>query len=104
MRFEAMTGSYDPQKPVSLKKSLGILRRGLGDPTIRLTDTEAWLAFATEHGDATLHITKRSLNSAAQFAAGALEAPWAIKHAPDLLGAADDWSGFDEPEFLRCRL
>ncbi|WP_146112573.1 hypothetical protein [Arthrobacter sp. MYb213] len=102
MHFDAITGSYDPQRPVSLQKSLGNLRRGLSDPTIRLAETEAWLAFATEHGDATLHITKPSLNAAAQFEAWGAGAPWAIKHAPDLLGAADDWSGFDEPEFFSC--
>lgn len=95
----AATGIFDPQRPVSLGKSLGILRRGLGDPTIRLSGSEAWLVFATPDGDASLRILKSTLNSPATFQAWGPGARWAVEFAPDLLGASDDWSAFDAPEF-----
>lgn len=94
------SATFDPQRPVSLAKSLSVLRRGLGDPTIRLDPQEAWLAFATPTGDASLRIRKSSLNSAAIFDAWGAGSQWALDHAPDLLGRSDDWDSFDEPEFF----
>ncbi|WP_313813652.1 hypothetical protein [Glutamicibacter sp.] len=95
------TGTFDPGRPLSLTKSLSILRRGLGDPTIRLNEGEAWLAFDTPEGDASLLIRKSSLNSPATYKAWGDGAGWAAAHAPDLLGAGDDWSGFDAPAFAQ---
>ena len=92
---KSLTASYDPQRPVALPKTLGILRRGLGDPTIRLSQTEAWLAFATPLGDATLHIHKPSPSSPAALQAWGPGAQWAMESAPNLLGAKDDWTDFD---------
>lgn len=100
MHSEAITDSYDPQRPVNLQKSLGILRRGLGDPTIKLTQTEAWLAISTGQGDTTLHISKSSVNAAARLTAWGPGAQQVIAQAPQLLGAKDDWAEFDEPEFF----
>ncbi|MFJ2621555.1 DNA-3-methyladenine glycosylase family protein [Glutamicibacter sp. NPDC087344] len=93
------SGTYDPQRPVSLAKSLGVLRRGLGDPTIRLSPTEVWFALGTPTGDASLRICKASLNDPAIFQAWGPGAEWAVRYAPDLLGAGDNWSEFDAPEF-----
>ncbi|GAA1404276.1 hypothetical protein AUR04nite_09340 [Glutamicibacter uratoxydans] len=95
------SATFDPQRPVSLTKSLGILRRGLGDPTIRLAPNEAWLAFATPFGDASLRISKSALNSPATISAWGSGASWAVEHAPDLLGASDDWSDFDASDFAQ---
>ncbi|WP_404286321.1 DNA-3-methyladenine glycosylase family protein [Glutamicibacter arilaitensis] len=100
MQTPAVSSTYDPQRPVNLLKSLAIMRRGLGDPTIRLTATDAWIAFITPLGDATLHISKMSLNDAAQFSAWGPGAQWAIDHAPDLLGKKDDWASFDQRDFF----
>ncbi|MGP9781319.1 DNA-3-methyladenine glycosylase family protein [Glutamicibacter sp. AOP12-B1-11] len=96
----AISSTYDPRRPVNLLKSLGILRRGLGDPTIRLSATDAWLAFATPQGDATLHISKLSPAGVARFGAWGPGARWAIDFAPELLGKEDDWARFDEPDFF----
>lgn len=96
---DAVTGTYAPQGPVSLGRSLGVLRRGLGDPTIRLSASEAWLAFTTPAGDASLRILKPTRNAPATFQGWGPGAHWAVDCAPDLLGASDDWSGFDAPEF-----
>lgn len=93
---KSWSASYRPQRPVSLMKSLGILRRGLGDPTIRLTATEAWFAFTTVDGPATLHILKQQGDGAIQLEAWGLGGQWALDHAPNLLGADDDWTEFDE--------
>ncbi|WP_159611851.1 DNA-3-methyladenine glycosylase [Glutamicibacter sp. JC586] len=93
---KSWSASFTPEGPVSLTKSLGILRRGISDPTIRLSESEAWLAFATELGPATLHISKPLRQGTATFEAWGPGAPWAIDSAPNLLGASDDWSEFDE--------
>lgn len=90
-----LSARYDPRRPLSLLKSLGILRRGIGDPTIRLSATEAWLAFSTPLGDASLRIDKPSLSSSAALRAWGPGARWALEAAPDLLGAKDDWDDFD---------
>ncbi|MNW31957.1 hypothetical protein D3C74_88870 [compost metagenome] len=97
MRFmeKPLSADYDPHRPVSLLKTLGILRRGLGDPTIRLSQSEAWLAFGTPFGDATLQISKPAPTAPATFRAWGPGAHWAIGSAPNLLGALDDWSDFD---------
>lgn len=91
---------YDSGRPVDLLTSLSILSRGVGDPTIRLSRTQAWLAFATPAGDATLKISKASLTSSASLNAWGPGAQWALDSAPDLLGASDDWSDFEDPAFF----
>lgn len=93
---KSWSASFTPSGPVSLTKSLGILRRGLGDPTIRLSASEAWLAFATPLGPATLQISKPTLQGAADFQAWGPGASWALDSAPNLLGAQDDWNEFDQ--------
>lgn len=42
--------------PIHLGQTLGPLRHGLGDRTIRLARDEAWLAARTDDGPATLHV------------------------------------------------
>jgi len=42
--------------PIHLAETLGPLRHGLGDRTIRLTRDEAWLAARTPDGAGTLHV------------------------------------------------
>jgi len=45
--------------PIHLGQTLGPLRHGLGDRTIRLSRDEAWLAARTSQGPATLHVRSR---------------------------------------------
>lgn len=85
--------------PIDLLRTLSTLQRGLGDPTIRLQSREAWLAFATGHGDATLRIQLGDGRREAQFTAWGPGAGKALDLGPDLLGARDDWTAFDATGF-----
>lgn len=93
-------GSWVSPHPVDLRRTLAILQRGLGDPTIRLQPAEAWLAFATPHGDATLQVRLAADQRTAAFSGWGAGARWAVEKAPGLLGAGDDWNAFDDPAFL----
>ncbi|MFQ4148251.1 3-methyladenine DNA glycosylase [Arthrobacter sp. LAPM80] len=88
---------WDAGGPYSLHQTLGIIGRGPADPTIRLAPGAAWLAFNTPDGPATLGITQRGSELHAR--AWGPGSGCAIGSAPALLGAHDDWSGFDVPDF-----
>jgi 3-methyladenine DNA glycosylase/8-oxoguanine DNA glycosylase len=121
-----LTCEVEFPEPYDLPGTLSILSRGKQDPTARIDDAGAWLALNTSSGGATLRITRRprsedktsrgngtSREGEAQGAAGAgsrgtavvLGQAWgpgaeeALAGLPALLGAHDDWSGFDAPEF-----
>ncbi|MBP2413202.1 3-methyladenine DNA glycosylase/8-oxoguanine DNA glycosylase [Arthrobacter stackebrandtii] len=88
---------WDARGPYSLPQTLGILARGPGDTTIRLSPGAAWLAFNTPAGPATLGITQRGAELHARvWGPGA---DHALVGAPALLGIEDDWSHFDSPAF-----
>ena len=81
-------------EPIQPFAVLGHLRRGSGDPTMKLWARGCIRATRTPDGPATVHL--RFDGSAATTAtAWGQGAAWAIEHAPDLLGAADDGA----PEF-----
>ncbi|MCQ9164973.1 MULTISPECIES: DNA-3-methyladenine glycosylase [unclassified Arthrobacter] len=88
---------WDAGGPYSLHETLGILGRGPGDRTIRLTPGTAWLAFNTPDGPATLGISQRGTELHAR--AWGPGAGHALHGAPSLLGRNDDWSPFDAPVF-----
>ncbi len=83
------TRSLRPPVPVDLRRTLGLLAHGGGDPTARIRSDEAWRAGPTPGGSpATLRI--RALRS------GEIEAEaWgpgadaALEHLPELLGFHD---------------
>ena len=88
---------WDACGPYSLHRTLGILARGPADTTIRLSPGAAWLAFNTPAGAATLAITQHGSElHARSWGPGAGPA---LSGVPALLGAHDDWSGFDSPAF-----
>jgi 3-methyladenine DNA glycosylase/8-oxoguanine DNA glycosylase len=88
---------WDAGGPYSLHQTLGIIGRGPADRTVRLTPGAAWLAFNTPGGPATLGISQRGTELHAR--AWGPGAGHALAGAPALLGARDDWSRFDSPEF-----
>ncbi|MET1153730.1 3-methyladenine DNA glycosylase [Arthrobacter sp.] len=121
-----LTKEVEFPEPYDLTGTLSILSRGKQDPTARIDDAGAWLALNTSSGGATLRVTRRphredeagsgnhtGREGAAQVAAEAgsrgtavvLGQAWgpgaeeALAGLPALLGAHDDWSGFDAPEF-----
>ncbi|MFK4760027.1 DNA-3-methyladenine glycosylase family protein [Microbacterium sp. ZW T5_45] len=84
---------YRPSAPLSLHRTVGMLRRGPGDPTMVSDGPVIWRAVRTAHGAATLALREVSGEiRASAWGAGAEEA---LATVPELCGAADDPSGFD---------
>lgn len=84
--------TWRPERPVNLRLTLGPLRRGRGDPTMRIEPDAVWRATRTPLGPATTHLSARGGEvSATAWGPGA---EWALDGLPALLGGADDDSGF----------
>ena len=73
--------------PLDLPRTLGPLRHGTYDPTIRLAPTELWRASRTPTGASTLHV--RLVAGIVDAEAWGPGAAWELDHLPDLLGEAD---------------
>jgi 3-methyladenine DNA glycosylase/8-oxoguanine DNA glycosylase len=117
----AADGEWATGGRFSLRQTLSVLQRGTHDPTARVGEHAAWLCFPTAAGPASLLLTTIDAPAAGAAAqAGARAAAWAgsaagtasvrvrlrawgpgaaeaVAGAPALLGADDDWSGFDQP-------
>jgi 3-methyladenine DNA glycosylase/8-oxoguanine DNA glycosylase len=81
-------------RPVDIRRTLGVLVRGSGDPAHRVgADGTFWRAALTLEGPATLalRLAGRGEVAAAAWGPGA---EWALAGVPDLLGGRDDPSGF----------
>ncbi|MDN4163052.1 DNA-3-methyladenine glycosylase family protein [Nocardioides abyssi] len=78
---------------------LGTMRahkRGGGDPTYRIDDAgRHWRGIRTPEGPVTLALHVAARDGAVHAEAWGPGAAWVLDTVPDLLGAADDWSGFD---------
>ncbi len=93
-----------PSEPLDLGATLGFLRRGRGDPTLHTAAgsdawREVWRAQRTPEGVASLRLAVLDGPPTAarrlQLAAWGPGAAWSMDHAPELLGAGDDWSALD---------
>src|SRR5205823_4346805 len=73
-----------PRLPVDLRLTMGPLRRGRADPTIRFGSDGAWRAARTPDGPATVHL--RVVGGAVEARAWGPGAAWALDAAPDLVG------------------
>ena len=82
----AIVGPYD------FGRTLGPLAHGRGDPTIRIEADRAWRATRTPDGPATEELARSG--TTIRVRAWGPGASWAIAHAPELLGLADDPSTF----------
>jgi 3-methyladenine DNA glycosylase/8-oxoguanine DNA glycosylase len=82
--------------PFALREVLRLHLRGHGDPTMRLSSTEAWRAMRTPEGVATLRlaVTGRDRLRAQAWGTGA---EWAVERAGPLVGADDDPLGAITP-------
>ena len=78
--------------PLDLAGTLALLRRGFGDPTMRLTGQRCWRATRTADGAATLAIEIRGASLVAE--AWGPGAERALAGVPDLVGLNDDRTGF----------
>ncbi len=71
-------------------------RRGAGDPTFRYDAAgRAWRGIRTPEGPATLVIEPRPNDGEIVAEAWGQGSDWALASLPDLLGASDDWTGFE---------
>ncbi|WP_328538414.1 DNA-3-methyladenine glycosylase family protein [Streptomyces sp. NBC_00344] len=85
-----MAGRFIAKRgPADLGLVLGVLRRGPGDPTFRMTpDGAVWRASLTPEGPGTLRV---AVDGAEAWGPGA---DWLISQLPSLMGDADDPSAF----------
>jgi 3-methyladenine DNA glycosylase/8-oxoguanine DNA glycosylase len=83
------------EEPYDVFATLFPLRRGTGDPTMRIDGREAWRAARTSDGPVTVRLEHRP--GAVRATAWGAGATWALERAPELIGAFDDVSAF-EPE------
>ncbi len=93
------TRVWRPTWPCAVRHTLAQQRRGGGDPTLRLAPAGErgphWRASRTPDGPVTLAIESRDAAGEVLARAWGPGAQWALDQLPDLLGAADDWSGFE---------
>lgn len=85
---------YRPARPVDLRATVGMLRRGPGDPTMLLDGPVIWRAMRTPDGVATLAL-RQSPSGEIRATAWGAGAAHALDGVPDLCGAHDDDEGFD---------
>lgn len=88
--------------PIDLAATLFPLRRGYQDPTTTIAGTQVLRALRTPDGPATLHL--RSQGARIDVEAWGPGADRALEDAPGLVGADDDWSGFEPHDDLIRRL
>lgn len=81
---------------VDLPLSLGVLRRGPGDPTYRVTpDGAIWRACLTPHGPGSVRVRRTGgPGEPVEIAAWGEGARWLVERGPAMIGAADELGGF----------
>lgn len=88
---EPVTSTWAPGYQVDARRTLLPLRRGIGDPTMRIDATGIWRTTLTPCGPATLHLSNEP-RGPVRAAAWGPGAEWVVAQVPELLGADDDWS------------
>lgn len=93
---ESLARVWRPDWPCPAAAILAQQRRGSGDPTLRLDVAgRHWRASRTPEGPATLALAVRPAAGEVVAEAWGSGAAWALEQLPELLGAADDWTGFE---------
>jgi 3-methyladenine DNA glycosylase/8-oxoguanine DNA glycosylase len=100
---EGITRAIRIEEPYDLARTLFPLRRGTGDPTMRIDGPEVWRAARTLEGPATLRLQHEEAGSVHARAWGP-GAAWALEHAPALIGAEDDHSAFEPHDDVMAKL
>jgi len=88
---EPVTSTWGPAHQVDARRTLLPLRRGTGDPTMRIDQTGIWRTSLTPCGPATLQLSN-DVRGSVRASAWGTGAEWAVAQVPELLGADDDWS------------
>jgi 3-methyladenine DNA glycosylase/8-oxoguanine DNA glycosylase len=89
-------------EPYDLAATLFPLRRGTGDPTMRIDRREAWRATRTPDGPATIRL--QHLDGLVRATAWGGGTSWALELAPALVGALDDVSAFEPRDEVMQRV
>lgn len=80
-------------RPLDLRRTLGILCHGAGDPVTRFAGGRFWWASRTPLGPGTLALRTEPGGVLAE--AWGPGAPWLLDGVPELIGQPDDWSELD---------
>jgi 3-methyladenine DNA glycosylase/8-oxoguanine DNA glycosylase len=96
------TRAISVEGPYDLAGTMFPLRRGTGDPTMRIEGGEVWRAARTPEGPATLRLEHDG--DTVDATAWGTGAGWALEHAPELIGAADDVSAFEPRDDVMARV
>jgi len=89
------TRTISPPLPVDLRLTLGPLRRGRLDPSMRFEPGGVWRATRTPAGPVTTHLRSRPADGTVTIRAWGPGAEWALETFPALVGAEDTEDGFD---------
>jgi len=82
-------------EPIDLRRTLGVLRHGPGDPTIcSRADGSFWRGVRTPIGPATVRLVCAAGDATVTAQAWGDGAGWCLETLPDLLGARDNRAGF----------
>ncbi len=90
---EERTRAIPIEEPYDLAATMFPIRRGTGDPTMRIDGGTVWRAARTPEGPATLRLEQ--VGDGVRAAGWGAGAEWALEHAPALIGAEDDLSAFE---------
>lgn len=88
------TRIWRPDWPCPVAQVWGIFKRGVSDPTYRVRDGVHWRAFNTVAGPATLAVRPLDAAGLVDAEAWGPGAETVLDMLPELLGGADDPSGF----------
>ena len=87
--------TISPPLPVDLRLTLGPLRRGRLDPSMRFEPGGVWRATRTPAGPVTTHLRSCPADGTVTIRAWGPGAEWALETFPALAGAEDTEDGFD---------
>lgn len=96
------TRSIPIEEPYDLAGTLFPIRRGSGDPTMRIEKAAVWRAARTPDGPVTLLLEQ--MDGAVRAMAWGAGAAWALDHAPGLIGAEDGVSAFVPHDDVMARM
>ncbi|WP_245644565.1 DNA-3-methyladenine glycosylase family protein [Nocardioides jensenii] len=97
---------WRPDWPCPVGQILAVARRGAGDPTYRIEpDGAHWRAVRTPEGPGTLRVEQGRGTPAIRASTWGPGATWLLEMLPSMLGADDDWTGFEarHPAVERAR-
>lgn len=88
MTESSSSRSWILRRPLDIALTAGPLRRGPGDPTLRISSGSLWRATRTPAGPASVHLTVR--RGRVEVLAWGPGSEWALDAAPALVGEDDD--------------